>query len=85
MVIDGHVINDNDDNDDSLDLRLRRSWQLAITSKGFSQQPIHINTSSISHRHCDEDDASDDEYVGDHFYDYDDLVHLPPVLPAGNN
>ena len=72
MNVDGHDItdtNDDDDNnddnnndDDNLDHRLRRSWQLAITSKGFSQPPKPITTSSISHRHCDGDDCSDDDF-----------------------
>ena len=73
---DYHNYDDDDENDDNLDHRLRRSWQLAITSKGFSQQPIHITTSSISHRHCDEDFDDD--------FDNDDLVQLrnPSLLPV---
>ena len=52
--------------------RLRRSWQLATTSKGFSPPPLPTDTSSISHRHCDNDDGGDYGDVGDNDDDNDD-------------
>ena len=63
-------------------IRPRRSFQLATTSKGFFPPHLPTATSSISHRHCDNDDGG-----GGAVGDADDLaaIHLSSLLPCSSN